>query len=82
VALADVRKAVSIVHPPRQSAEHALVARSDGGWSVGGKLVSDGLLIPTEFAGRRFHVHRLRVEAGPTEKSEGEPISEPAGRSR
>lgn len=80
--LADDLLAIAAVHPLRESAVQALVDRSDGDWSVVEKLVSDGLLIPTEFAGRRFYVHRLRLKPEPAEKSEGERISEPTGRSR
>jgi wyosine [tRNA(Phe)-imidazoG37] synthetase (radical SAM superfamily) len=67
--LADDLLAIAAVHPLRESAVHALVDRSDGDWSVVEQLVSDGLLIPTEFAGRRFYVHRLHVEARPADRS-------------
>jgi hypothetical protein len=49
------------VHPLRESAVRALVDRSNGDWSVVEKLVADGLLIQTEFAGCRFYVRRLRL---------------------
>ena len=67
--LADDLLAIAAVHPLRESAVHALVDRSDGDWSVVEKLVSDRLLIRTEFAGRRFYVHRLRLEAEPASRS-------------
>jgi wyosine [tRNA(Phe)-imidazoG37] synthetase (radical SAM superfamily) len=70
--LADDLLAIAAVHPLRESAVSALVDRSDGDWSVVEKLIADGLLIPTEFAGRRFYVHRLRREAESAEESEGE----------
>jgi wyosine [tRNA(Phe)-imidazoG37] synthetase (radical SAM superfamily) len=80
--LADDLLSIAAVHPLRESAVQALVDRSDGDWSAVEKLVSDGLLIPTEFAGRRFYVHRLRSEAEPAQTSERERISEPNDRSR
>jgi len=67
--LADDLLAIAAVHPLRESAVQALVDRSDGDWLVVERLVSDGLLIPTEFAGRRFYVHRLRLEAEPADGS-------------
>jgi hypothetical protein len=63
-------------------AVQGLVDRSDGDWSLVEKLVSDGLLIPSEFAGRRFYVHHLRVEAKPGDNSEGGWGSEPMHGSR
>jgi len=48
--------AIAAVHPLRESAVRALVDRSGGDWSVVERLVGDGLLIPTEFAGRRFYL--------------------------
>jgi wyosine [tRNA(Phe)-imidazoG37] synthetase (radical SAM superfamily) len=80
--LADDLLAIAAVHPLRESAVQALVDRSRGDWAVVRKLVSDGLLIPTEFAGRRFYVHRLRRAAAASDDGDGERISEPTGRSR
>ena len=80
--LADDLLAIAAVHPLRESAVHALVDRSDGDWSVVEQLVSDGLLIPTEFAGSCFYVHRLRVEAEPEENSEGKWTPAPTARWR
>jgi wyosine [tRNA(Phe)-imidazoG37] synthetase (radical SAM superfamily) len=58
--LADDLLSIAAVHPIRESAVRALVDRSEGDWSVVERLVADGLLIPTQFAGNRFYVHRLR----------------------
>ena len=75
--LADDLLAIAAVHPLRESAVQALVERAGGDWSVVEKLVSDGLLIPTEFAERRFYVHRLRRGPEPAEQSAVERIAEP-----
>ena len=56
--LADDLLAIAAVHPLRESAVRALVDRSGGDWSVVERLVAEGLLIPTEFHGRRFYVRR------------------------
>jgi wyosine [tRNA(Phe)-imidazoG37] synthetase (radical SAM superfamily) len=77
--LADDLLAIAAVHPLRESAVQALVERSGGDWSVVEKLVSDGLLILTDFAGRRFYVHRLRVDGKTAEQSRIERISDPTG---
>jgi len=73
--------AITAVHPLRESAVRALVDRSGGDWSVVEQLINDGLLIPTEFAGRRFYVHRLRVEDGPAEQTQVEPTADSTDRS-
>jgi len=79
--LVDDLLAITAVHPLRESAVRALVDRSGGDWSVVEQLINDGLLIPTEFAGRRFYVHRLRVEDGPAEQPQVEPTADPTDRS-
>ena len=73
--LAEDLLSIAAVHPLRESAVQALVERSDEDWSVVEKLVSDGLLIRTVFAGHWFYVRRLRPEAGPAEQSAVEHIS-------
>ena len=65
--------AIAAVHPLRESAVQALVERSGGDWSVVERLVGDGRLIPTEFAGRRFYLCR------PSHRAESTSTSQPSG---
>ncbi len=80
--LADDLLTIAAVHPLRESAVRALVDRSGGDWAVVEQLVTDGLLIPTAFSGRRFYVRRPRHVADAKEESETRRIFSPTDQPR
>lgn len=51
--------AITAVHPMRDSAVRAMLARSGSGWDVVDELVREGLLVPLEHGGERFYVRRF-----------------------
>lgn len=58
----DVRKdllAITAVHPMREEAVWAYLARAKRDWAVVDHLIGQGLLVETEYNGRKFYVRRL-----------------------
>jgi len=50
---------ITAVHPMREEAVRALLARARGDWSIIDKLIAQGRLIETEYEGKRFYARRL-----------------------
>ncbi len=55
---------VTAVHPMREEAVRALLARTRGDWSIISKLIARGRLIEIEYEGKRFYARRLRPIEG------------------
>lgn len=55
---------ITAVHPMREEAVKALLARSQGDWSIIDMLIGGGRLIETEYEGKRFYARRLRPLEG------------------
>jgi wyosine [tRNA(Phe)-imidazoG37] synthetase (radical SAM superfamily) len=51
---------ITAVHPMREEAVRALLARARGDWSIIDTLIAQGRLIETEYEGKRFYARRLR----------------------
>lgn len=54
---------ITAVHPMREDAVDALLARTGADWAVVHALIAEGQLVETIYAGHRFYLRRLR---GPT----------------
>lgn len=54
---------ITAVHPMQQPAMEALVARDGAEWSVVESLIAEGLLLCTEYAGRRFYARQVGARA-------------------
>ncbi|NTU85068.1 MAG: radical SAM protein [Chloroflexales bacterium] len=54
---------ITAVHPMREEAVEALLARAGGDWSLVHALIAEGQLVEITYAGHRFYLRRLR---GPT----------------
>jgi wyosine [tRNA(Phe)-imidazoG37] synthetase (radical SAM superfamily) len=50
---------ITAVHPMREDAVSAFLARVRADWLVVHKLIAQGQLIETQFEGRKFYVRRL-----------------------
>jgi wyosine [tRNA(Phe)-imidazoG37] synthetase (radical SAM superfamily) len=50
---------ITAVHPMREEAVRALLARARGDWSIIDTLIAQGRLIETEYEGKRFYARRL-----------------------
>ena len=50
---------ITAVHPMREEAVGELLARAGSEWAIVDKLVVQGCLVETEYAGRRFYVRKL-----------------------
>lgn len=51
---------ITAVHPMREDAVEALLARAGGDWSMVHALITEGHLVETTYAGHRFYLRRLR----------------------
>jgi wyosine [tRNA(Phe)-imidazoG37] synthetase (radical SAM superfamily) len=50
---------ITAVHPMREEAVKALLARARGDWSIIDTLIAQGRLIETEYEGKRFYARKL-----------------------
>ncbi len=55
---------ITSVHPMRDEAVKELLAKTASEWSLVEKLIEEGRLIQTEYAGREFYVRRLQPISG------------------
>jgi len=51
---------ITAVHPMREEAVKEFLTRAGSGWSVVGRLISQGQLVETNFEGRSFYMRKLR----------------------
>jgi wyosine [tRNA(Phe)-imidazoG37] synthetase (radical SAM superfamily) len=51
--------AITSVHPMREEAIRAFLERNNADWSLIEQLISEGALMPTEYEGITFYVHRM-----------------------
>jgi wyosine [tRNA(Phe)-imidazoG37] synthetase (radical SAM superfamily) len=53
---------ITSVHPMREDAVRAFLARAGAGWAVVRRLVAEDQLVETEYEGHRFFLRRLRKQ--------------------
>jgi hypothetical protein len=56
---------ITAVHPMREDAVDAFLARAGAGWEVVRHLVSQDRLVETEYGGHRFYLRRLSKRQDP-----------------
>ncbi|MEJ2345269.1 MAG: radical SAM protein [Gammaproteobacteria bacterium] len=52
---------ITAVHPMRQSAVRALLAKAHADWGVVDELAAEGQLVETEYQGERYYLRRLKT---------------------